>query len=98
VKSEDGFDNILVVDGVPVVDRSKLDRLLAKMSKEFGRRGAPVEVKDFFVPWDDAADKSKGCVCKILSAIPHFYSTALAPDMYLLSFATQMMRPLPCKL
>ena len=38
VELEEGFDNILVVDGVPVIDKSKLEKLLAKICKEFGKK------------------------------------------------------------
>ena len=62
VEAEEGFDNVVVVDGVPVVDRSKLDKLVAKISKEFGKKGAHIKTDNIFVPWDDAKDKSKGCV------------------------------------
>lgn len=51
-----------MVDGVPVIDKSKLDKLLAKIAKEFSRKGAPIKIDDVFVPWDDSKDKSKGCV------------------------------------
>jgi translation initiation factor 3 subunit B len=61
VQYDEGLDNILVVDGVPVIDKSKLDKLLAKISKEFGRKGAPIKTEDMFVPWDDKVGKSKGC-------------------------------------
>lgn len=61
VEYDDGLDNILVVDGVPVIDASKRDKLLARIAKDFGRKGAPVKVEDMFVPWDDAKGKSKGC-------------------------------------
>jgi translation initiation factor 3 subunit B len=64
VHFDDGFDNTLVVDGVPIIDKSKLDKLLAKIAKEFSRKGAPVKVDDIFVPWDDTKDKSKGCVLR----------------------------------
>lgn len=60
IEAEEGFDNIVVVDGVPIVDKSKLDKLLAKISKEFGKRGAHIKTGNIFVPWDDAAGKSKG--------------------------------------
>ena len=60
VELEEGFDNILVVDGVPVIDKSKLEKLLAKISKEFGKKGAHIKPDDIFVPWDDNAGKSKG--------------------------------------
>jgi translation initiation factor 3 subunit B len=62
VKADDSFDNIIVVDGVPVIDRSKEDRLLTKIVKEFSKKGAPIKPEDVFMPWDEAADKSKGCV------------------------------------
>jgi hypothetical protein len=60
VSIDDGFDNVLVVDGIPVIDESKRDRLLAKIAKEFGRKGAPVKPEDFYVPWDQTTNKSKG--------------------------------------
>ncbi|KIM85337.1 hypothetical protein PILCRDRAFT_66422 [Piloderma croceum F 1598] len=60
VHFNDGLDNTLVVDGVPIIDKSKLDKLLAKIAKEFSRKGAPIRIDDVFVPWDDSKDKSKG--------------------------------------
>ncbi|KAI0796282.1 translation initiation factor eIF-3b [Irpex lacteus] len=62
VQYDEGLDNILVVDGVPVIDRSKLEKLLARISKEFGRKGAPIKPDDMFVPWDDSTGKSKGVI------------------------------------
>jgi translation initiation factor 3 subunit B len=62
VEAEEGLDHIVVVDGVPIVDKSKLEKLVAKISKEFGKRGAHIKPDNIFVPWDDAKDKSKGCV------------------------------------
>lgn len=59
---DEGFDNTLVVDGVPVIDQSRLERLLAKVAKEFSRKGAPIKPDDIFVPWDESKDKSKGYV------------------------------------
>jgi translation initiation factor 3 subunit B len=50
------------VDGIPVIDRSKYDRLVTKIAKEFSKKGAPIKAEDIFMPWDDAAGKSKGCV------------------------------------
>lgn len=63
VEFDDGFDNIIVVDGVPIIDKSKLDKLLTKISKEFSRRGAVIKPDDIFVPWDDHAGKTKGYAC-----------------------------------
>ncbi|KZT30474.1 translation initiation factor eIF-3b [Neolentinus lepideus HHB14362 ss-1] len=62
VQPEDGFENIIVVDGVPIIDRSKLDKLLTKITKEFGKKGAPIKPDDIFVPWDDSTGKSKGYI------------------------------------
>ncbi|KAF4623636.1 hypothetical protein D9613_001900 [Agrocybe pediades] len=60
VQYDDGFDNLVVVDGIPIIDKSKLDRLLTKITKEFNKRGVSVKQDDIFLPWDDASGKSKG--------------------------------------
>ena len=51
-----------MIDGAPVIDKSKLEKLLAKISKEFTKRGAPFKIDKAFVPWDDVAGKSTGYV------------------------------------
>jgi translation initiation factor 3 subunit B len=48
------------VDGVPVIDNSKVDRLLAKIAKDFSKKGASIKPENIFVPWDDQTGKSKG--------------------------------------
>ena len=63
--SKTGYDNIIVIDGVPVIDKTKLEKLLAKISKEFTKRGAPFKSDKAHVPWDDAAGTSTGCVTSI---------------------------------
>lgn len=60
VHYDDSFDNMLVVDGIPVIDKSKLDKLVAKICKEFSRKGVPIKPDDIFLPWDDAKGKSQG--------------------------------------
>ncbi|KAJ7235908.1 eukaryotic translation initiation factor eIF2A-domain-containing protein [Mycena haematopus] len=60
VQYEDSFDNMLVVDGIPVIDKSKLEKLLAKICKEFSRKGIPLKPEDIFMPWDDTTGKSQG--------------------------------------
>lgn len=60
VQYDDGFDHVVVVDGVPIIDRSKLERLLTKVTKEFSRQGVSIKHEDIFMPWDDATGKSKG--------------------------------------
>lgn len=62
VNFDDDLSNIVIVDGIPVIDKSKLEKLLAKIAKDFKRKGAPIKVDDIFVPWDDATGKSKGYV------------------------------------
>ena len=65
VQSDEGFDNILVVDGVPVIDKSKLEKLLQKISKDFSRKGCPIKPENISVPWNDSG-KSKGCASLVL--------------------------------
>ncbi|KAJ7597144.1 eukaryotic translation initiation factor eIF2A-domain-containing protein [Mycena floridula] len=60
VEYDESFDNTLVVDGVPVIDKSKLAKLLAKIAKEFTKKGVPIKPDDIFMPWDEASGKSKG--------------------------------------
>jgi translation initiation factor 3 subunit B len=60
VRLEDGFDHILVIDGVPVIDKSKLDKLLTKIAKEFSRKGAAIKVDDISLPWNEKTGKSHG--------------------------------------
>lgn len=72
VIADESFDNIVTLDGVPIIDSSRRDKLLAKISKEFGKRGSVISPNDITVPWDDAAGKSKGCV-DISIADPYSY-------------------------
>ena len=65
VEYDEGFDNILVVDGVPVIDKSKLDKLLQKIAKDFSRKGCPIKPENINVPWNESG-KSKGCVSLVL--------------------------------
>ncbi|KAF8922441.1 eukaryotic translation initiation factor eIF2A-domain-containing protein [Mucidula mucida] len=49
VEYDDGLDNTLV-----------LEKLLAKVAKEFTKKGCPIKPDDIFVPWDESIGKSKG--------------------------------------
>ena len=60
VVTDEGFDNIVVLDGVPIIDNTRRDRLLAKISKEFTKRGSTISADSMNIPWDDATGKSKG--------------------------------------
>ncbi|KAH9939231.1 translation initiation factor eIF-3b [Epithele typhae] len=60
VEYDDGLENILIVDGVPVIDQSKLERLLQKISKDFSKKGLRITPDQITVPFDQAKGKSKG--------------------------------------
>ncbi|KAH9003280.1 translation initiation factor eIF-3b [Lactarius hatsudake] len=60
IEEKRGLPHILIVDGVPVIDKSKLDRLLAKIAKEFTRKGAVTKPDDITVPWNEKTGKSNG--------------------------------------
>ncbi|KAG6827272.1 hypothetical protein H0H93_015730 [Arthromyces matolae] len=60
VHYDESFDTTLVVDGIPIIDESKRDRLLTKFCKEFARKGVSIRNEDVFMPWDEAKGKSKG--------------------------------------
>ena len=60
VRLEEGFDHILLVDGLPVINRSKLEKLVSKISKEFTRKGAAIKPDDVSMPWNDKTGESQG--------------------------------------
>ncbi|KAJ7783901.1 eukaryotic translation initiation factor eIF2A-domain-containing protein [Mycena maculata] len=62
VQYDDGFDNLLVVDGVPVIDKSKVDKLLARICKEFSRKGLSIKPDDITMPWDETTGKNRGFI------------------------------------
>ncbi|TDL19507.1 translation initiation factor eIF-3b [Rickenella mellea] len=63
VEAPDGdLSNIIVVDGVPIIDRSKLEKLRAKIAKEFCRKGVNISAEDIYVPWASSEEKSQGFV------------------------------------
>ncbi|KAG8769981.1 Translation initiation factor 3 subunit b, partial [Ceratobasidium sp. 428] len=62
VAFEEGFDNVLVIDGVPAIDNSREGRLFAKIQKDFGRKGAPVKDGGLYMPYDESTGKSKGYI------------------------------------
>ena len=57
---EEGFDNVLVVDGIPIIDQSKYDRLISKITKEFSKKGAPINADRITMPWTENKERSKG--------------------------------------
>ena len=62
VVANESFDNIAVLDGIPIVDSSKSEKLLAKISKEFAKRGSTISANNMTIPWDDSTGMSKECV------------------------------------
>ncbi|KAL0951051.1 hypothetical protein HGRIS_007791 [Hohenbuehelia grisea] len=60
VDFDESLDNTVIVDNVPIIDKSKYDRLVAKIAKDFNKKGCSIKPDDIFMPWDDAAGKSKG--------------------------------------
>ncbi|KIY72856.1 translation initiation factor eIF-3b [Cylindrobasidium torrendii FP15055 ss-10] len=60
VNYDDSLENTVVVDGLPIIDNTKLDRLLTKVAKEFSKRGASIKGEDIYLPWDEKTGKSKG--------------------------------------
>lgn len=65
---------MLLVDGVPIIGKDKLEKLLAKICKEFSRKGVTIKPDDIHVPWDDSTGKSKGCVCNPKTFFPATFS------------------------
>lgn len=53
---------MLVVDGLPIIDESKLERLRTKIVREFSKKGVSIKQDDIFMPWDSSAGKNKGYV------------------------------------
>ena len=60
VDAPEGFDNIVIVDGVPIIDKSREEKLVARLAKEFTRKGAAIKPENIHVPWDDESGKNKG--------------------------------------
>lgn len=60
VAYEDGFDNVIVVDNVPIIDEKKKEKLLSVIAKKFTQKGVPVGVEGIHMPWDEGVDKCKG--------------------------------------
>ncbi|KAJ7155508.1 eukaryotic translation initiation factor eIF2A-domain-containing protein [Mycena crocata] len=55
-------DHVVVVDGVPIIDASKEEKLVARIAKAFNRRGVETFAQNIWIAWDDSTGKSKGFV------------------------------------
>ena len=60
VDSQQGFENVIVVDNTPIVDESKKDLLLKRLREKFANSGAPIDEDMVQMPWDDEAGTNKG--------------------------------------
>jgi len=60
VDFDDSLDNIIIVDGLPIIDATKRSRLLAKFIKEFNRKGISLKEDDIHLPWNNDTGKSTG--------------------------------------
>lgn len=61
IDTQQGFENVLVIDNVPIVDAGKKDKLIARLRSDFNKAGAPIDEDRMQMPWDDAAGTNKGC-------------------------------------
>ncbi|KAF8337904.1 translation initiation factor eIF-3b [Cantharellus anzutake] len=59
VSFEEGFDAVVVIDNLPIVDPSRKDKLLQVINKHLKKCGSP-KPDNVFMPWDDAKNQSKG--------------------------------------
>lgn len=67
---ESGFDNVLVIDNIPIIDSSRRQKLLDRLRQQFAKAGAPLEgnaldgedggYDDMDMPWEEATDANKG--------------------------------------
>lgn len=70
VTAQKGFETMLVVDNIPVVDVSKKQRLIERLRQTFAKVGAPVEEESIDMPWNVTTGTNKGYV----TFIPIFLS------------------------
>jgi translation initiation factor 3 subunit B len=57
VDTQQGFENVLVVDNTPVIDESRKDKLIARLVQLFAKLGAPIEEDHINMPWEGKSNK-----------------------------------------
>ena len=62
IDTQQGFENVLVIDNTPIVDAAKKDLLLKRLRETFAKAGAAIDEDKVDMPWDDEAGTNKGCV------------------------------------
>lgn len=60
VRLQDSFDNLIVVDGAPVVEESRREKLIKAITSTFNKKGIPLGEGKIEMP-EDEEKKSKGC-------------------------------------
>ncbi|WVQ84000.1 eukaryotic translation initiation factor 3 subunit B [Cryptococcus sp. DSM 104549] len=60
IDTQKGFENVLVIDNIPIVDESKKARLIERLRQLFAKAGAPIEEESINMPWSDAEKTNKG--------------------------------------
>jgi translation initiation factor 3 subunit B len=60
VDAQQGVENVVVVDNVPIVDEGKREKLVARLRALFEKAGAAIDEDRIDMPWDDAAGTNKG--------------------------------------
>jgi len=60
VDTQSGFENVLVLDNVPIVDEGKRGKLVTRLRSDFNKAGAPIDEENIQMPWDDEAGTNKG--------------------------------------
>ncbi|KAL1409773.1 Translation initiation factor 3 subunit b [Vanrija albida] len=60
VDTQQGFENVLVIDNLPLVDESKKARLIERLRQIFAKAGAPIDEDRINMPWDAENNSNKG--------------------------------------
>jgi translation initiation factor 3 subunit B len=60
VDTQKGFENVIVVDNIPIVDESKRQRLVERLRQVFDKAGAGLDEDRIAMPWDDEKATNKG--------------------------------------
>lgn len=60
VDTTTGFENVIVVDNIPIVDESKKQRLVDRLRQVFDKAGASIDEERVSMPWDESAATNKG--------------------------------------
>jgi hypothetical protein len=108
VDYQSGFENVLVVDNIPIVDEGKKQKLVDRLRQTFEKVGAAIDEDRISMPWDDEAKTNKGYVWLIpdrsrwkIELIPDSSSLLTLmlnkPSMHYERSTTPLsVKPIPC--